>query len=182
MEHPLAGYRIIDLGQIYNGPYCTLLLALLGAEVIKVEPLQGEIVRHRDPEGSARCRANARAACQMKFRNAAAVPCSSVPLGFGDAGRGGFPHVIVKRCLLVGRKPRLENCDLQRQRHQGPPAAVAALARRARARHCLPPGGQDLRRDIPGARPRAGWIPLRVARSERLQRGRDPFAFSHCSD
>ena len=49
MERPLAGYRIIDLGQIYNGPYCTLLLALLGAEVIKVEPLQGEIVRHRDP-------------------------------------------------------------------------------------------------------------------------------------
>jgi formyl-CoA transferase len=49
MERPLAGYRIIDLGQIYNGPYCTLLLALLGAEVIKVEPLQGEIVRQRDP-------------------------------------------------------------------------------------------------------------------------------------
>ena len=49
MERPLEGYRIIDLGQIYNGPYCTLLLAFLGAEVIKVEPLQGEIVRHRDP-------------------------------------------------------------------------------------------------------------------------------------
>lgn len=49
MERPLAGYRIIDLGQIYNGPYCTLLLALLGAEVIKIEPLQGEIVRQRDP-------------------------------------------------------------------------------------------------------------------------------------
>jgi crotonobetainyl-CoA:carnitine CoA-transferase CaiB-like acyl-CoA transferase len=48
MERPLEGYRIIDLGQIYNGPYCTLLLALLGAEVIKVEPLQGEIVRQRD--------------------------------------------------------------------------------------------------------------------------------------
>jgi crotonobetainyl-CoA:carnitine CoA-transferase CaiB-like acyl-CoA transferase len=49
MEGPLTGYRIIDLGQIYNGPYCSLLLALLGAEVIKVEPLQGEIVRQRDP-------------------------------------------------------------------------------------------------------------------------------------
>jgi CoA:oxalate CoA-transferase len=48
MQRPLVGYRIIDLGQIYNGPYCTLLLALLGAEVIKVEPLQGEIVRQRD--------------------------------------------------------------------------------------------------------------------------------------
>ena len=50
MDRPLEGYRIIDLGQIYNGPYCTLLLALLGAEVIKVEPIQGEIVRHRDPQ------------------------------------------------------------------------------------------------------------------------------------
>ena len=50
MDRPLEGYRIIDLGQIYNGPYCTLLLAFLGAEVIKVEPLQGEIVRNRDPE------------------------------------------------------------------------------------------------------------------------------------
>ncbi|MCZ6874706.1 MAG: CoA transferase, partial [bacterium] len=49
MEQPLAGYRVIDLGQIYNGPYCTLLIALLGAEVIKVEPLQGEIVRQGDP-------------------------------------------------------------------------------------------------------------------------------------
>lgn len=49
MQQPLAGYRIIDLGQIYNGPYCSLLLAFLGAEVIKVEPLQGEIVRQRDP-------------------------------------------------------------------------------------------------------------------------------------
>jgi CoA:oxalate CoA-transferase len=49
MDRPLEGYRIIDLGQIYNGPYCSLLLALLGAEVIKVEPLQGETVRHRDP-------------------------------------------------------------------------------------------------------------------------------------
>ncbi len=49
MDRPLEGYRIIDLGQIYNGPYCSLLLALLGADVIKVEPLKGEIVRHRDP-------------------------------------------------------------------------------------------------------------------------------------
>jgi len=49
MQQPLAGYRVIDLGQIYNGPYCSLLMAFLGAEVIKVEPLQGETVRHRDP-------------------------------------------------------------------------------------------------------------------------------------
>lgn len=44
---PLAGVTVVDLGQIYNGPYATLLLALNGARVIKVEPLTGENLRGR---------------------------------------------------------------------------------------------------------------------------------------
>lgn len=42
---PLDGIRVIDLGQIYQGPYATLLMALAGAEVIKVEPPAGERLR-----------------------------------------------------------------------------------------------------------------------------------------
>jgi formyl-CoA transferase len=42
---PLDDVRVLDLGQVYNGPYCGLLLAAQGAEVIKVEPPGGEIVR-----------------------------------------------------------------------------------------------------------------------------------------
>lgn len=44
---PFADVTVVDLGQIYNGPYATLLMALAGANVIKVEPLTGENLRGR---------------------------------------------------------------------------------------------------------------------------------------
>jgi CoA:oxalate CoA-transferase len=44
---PLTGLVVLDLGQIYNGPYAGLLMALGGARVIKVEPPGGELLRRR---------------------------------------------------------------------------------------------------------------------------------------
>lgn len=44
-EAPLAGIRIIEVGVMLAGPYSTMLLADLGAEVIKIEPPGGEISR-----------------------------------------------------------------------------------------------------------------------------------------
>lgn len=41
------GLVILELAHIYNGPYCGLMFAHLGAEVIKVEPLTGEKLRGR---------------------------------------------------------------------------------------------------------------------------------------
>jgi len=48
---PLAGVTVIDLGQIYQGPYATMLMARAGADVIKVEPPGGEPVRARSRVG-----------------------------------------------------------------------------------------------------------------------------------
>ncbi len=48
---PLAGLVVIDFGQIFQGPYATLLLAKAGADVIKVEPPQGEPLRRRAAPG-----------------------------------------------------------------------------------------------------------------------------------
>jgi crotonobetainyl-CoA:carnitine CoA-transferase CaiB-like acyl-CoA transferase len=45
MTGPLAGIRIIEVGVMLAGPYATMMLADLGAEVIKVEPPGGEISR-----------------------------------------------------------------------------------------------------------------------------------------
>ncbi len=46
---PLQGLRIVDLTQALAGPFCTMLLADLGADVVKVEPVSGDMTRFTGP-------------------------------------------------------------------------------------------------------------------------------------
>jgi len=47
IRRPLEGMLVLDLGQIYNGPYCGLQLGFMGARVLKIEPPEGDVVRRR---------------------------------------------------------------------------------------------------------------------------------------
>lgn len=50
-NQPLAGVIVLDFGQVYQGPYATMLMAKAGADVIKIEPPNGEPLRRRAPPG-----------------------------------------------------------------------------------------------------------------------------------
>ncbi len=49
MTQPLSGIKIIDVTSALSGPFCTMLLGDMGADVTKIEPKEGDMIRKMGP-------------------------------------------------------------------------------------------------------------------------------------
>jgi crotonobetainyl-CoA:carnitine CoA-transferase CaiB-like acyl-CoA transferase len=91
MTGPLSGIRILEVGVMLAGPYATMLLADLGAEVIKIEPPGGEISRQVSDSYFASLNRNKQSVC-LDLRS--------------DDGRRRLGELVAdSHALLVNMKP-----------------------------------------------------------------------------
>ncbi len=123
---PLSGVRVVDFSALLPGPLAGAILADLGAEVIKVEPLAGEGVRHREvlaPILHAANRSKTSLAIDLKRDGAAAVVERLARWGDvaiesfrpGVAARLGIDHAS-----LSAVNPQIISCSVSGYGQNGP--------------------------------------------------------------
>ena len=199
LGRPLAGIRVLDLSRLLPGPWCSLLLADLGAEVIKVETPAGRGLRADGP-ARARVRRRLRGRQPRKAEHGRQLPA---PAGPGDrvaprddggrlpggldarparstwAGRSGHPgREPPDRLLLAfgvrtgGPLPGPARPRPRLPRHRWPPGAPGPGGRAPGPARTAAgrPGGRDAGR----AGDRGGALPARANRRGRSLGRRDP--------
>jgi crotonobetainyl-CoA:carnitine CoA-transferase CaiB-like acyl-CoA transferase len=94
---PLAGIRVADLSRVLAGPFATMLLADLGADVVKVEPPEGDETRGWGPPwwGDPADRRSAYFASVNRNKRSVVLDLRT------DAGRAGLDRLLDASDLLV---------------------------------------------------------------------------------
>ncbi|MBE9372896.1 CoA transferase [Saccharopolyspora sp. HNM0983] len=127
---------VIELAHIYNGPYCGLMFAHLGADVVKVEPLSGERLRGRargdaDPQEFIMLNSNKKSvALDLKSKEG-----HEALLGLVDAADvlienyspGALERMGLAPEVLLERNPRLIVASGKGYGSSGPYAAMPAM-------------------------------------------------------
>jgi CoA:oxalate CoA-transferase len=135
---PLQGIRVLDFTAMLAGPHCTRLMADLGAEIIKVEGLEGDLIRGRAPLreghstyfGALNCGKKS-LAIDLKSNAAKAIIydlaklCDVVVENFrpGVMARLGFDYATLSQ-----HNPTLVYCSISGYGQSGPGATRAAYA------------------------------------------------------
>lgn len=93
MSGPLEGIRVIEVGHMLAGPYCGLMLADMGAEVIKIEAPEGDIGRNVSPHRVGEH--NAYFASLNRSKKSIALDL------FSAEGREALAHIVADAHALV---------------------------------------------------------------------------------
>ncbi|NCF44010.1 MAG: CoA transferase [Proteobacteria bacterium] len=131
---PLQNIRVLDLTQVFAGPYCTYQLALLGAQVIKIEPPGGEMTRYGGalPElskqglGLSFCTQNAQKSCvELDLKKPQAVAQVLALAAEADVFVQNFRPGVARRLglgedALAAVNARLVYCSISAYGEVGP--------------------------------------------------------------
>ena len=141
-DRALSGVRVLDFSIMMAGPYCTRLLADHGADVIKVEPPEGDDMRQRQP---LRAGADGRHSAYFGQLNAGK---RSIALDLKSADAAALARRLAERCdvlvenfrpgvmdrlglgyeVLAALNPRLVYCSISGYGQTGAAAGKAAYA------------------------------------------------------
>jgi len=135
---PLAGVRVLDFSIMVAGPYCARLLADVGAEVIKIEPPEGDDMRLRTPlrEGHSTYFGQLNAgkkSLALDLKNAEAIRLVHRLVAETDILVENFRPGVMDRLglgyeALREINPRLIYCSISGYGQSGPEAGRAAYA------------------------------------------------------
>lgn len=136
MSRPLEGVRVLDLTRLLPGAYATLLLADLGAQVIKIEdPVRGDYLRDLGPQSGGmgvafRAVNRGKRSCALDLKDPRGRALFLRLVEGSDALVEGFRPGVAARlgisyCDLAPRRPRLVYCSLTGYGQDGPDRARA---------------------------------------------------------
>src|SRR4051794_17624910 len=130
MRGPLAGIRVLDLTRLYPGPYATMLLADLGADVVKVEDRgAGDNLRAISP-GQFEALNRGKRSVSVDLKQPAAAELVARLAGRADVFVESFRPGVLDRigcgpAALLARHPRLVVCSVSGYGQSGPYAGRA---------------------------------------------------------
>lgn len=135
---PLDGMRVIDFTTTIAGPYCTRMMADLGAEVIKVETEEGDLMRSRPPlrDGASTSFGQLNAGKQsiiLDLKRPEAQEAVRRLVATSDFVVENFRPGVMKRFfldydVLSKRRPGLIYCSISGYGQTGPSSGLAAYA------------------------------------------------------
>ena len=138
MRRPLAGMRVLDFTTTIAGPYCARLLADLGAEVIKIEAPDGDMLRTRPPlrDGASTLYGQLNAgkkSIALDLKQKAAVEIVRQLIATADILVENFRPGVMRRlgldyATLHPIKPDLIYCAISGYGQTGPSSALPAYA------------------------------------------------------